>query len=235
VAKPGTLRVAAEGPARRGNDRVHRVTREKPCDRFEVERKELRPIREYDVVLESTRVADSYGLVSVNGVRYSVPAEFARRPVTVQCRPATVTFLADGTTIVSHRNALYGVRLVQLDAHLPPKPKPQHERFVQLGTSIVDRYGAIGSQYVELVEKKAPHAPLAILREVLDRHEEYGSLTVCGALASLVQFSIVKRGMLSTLCQRFGGTPKVVDAAHCAFPHIDVERRSLAVYDEVAA
>jgi hypothetical protein len=213
VAKPGTLRVAAEGPARRGNDRVHRVTREKPCDRFEVERKELRPIREYDVVLESTRVADSYGLVSVNGVRYSVPAEFARRPVTVQCRPATVTFLADGTTIVSHRNALYGVRLVQLDAHLPPKPKPQHERFVQLGTSIVDRYGAIGSQYVELVEKKAPHAPLA----------------------SLVQFSIVKRGMLSTLCQRFGGTPKVVVAAHCAFPHIDVERRSLAVYDEVAA
>jgi AcrR family transcriptional regulator len=84
---------------------------------------------DYDIVLESTRVADSYGLVSVNGVRYSVPAEYARRSVTLQSRPATVTFLVDGAAVAEHRNAPYGVRLVQVESHLPPRQRSSHERF----------------------------------------------------------------------------------------------------------
>jgi hypothetical protein len=220
---------------RRGNDRVHRITRERPCDRFEVECKELKPLAQYDVVLESTRVADSYGLVSVNGVRYSVPAEFARRSLTVQLRPSGINFIIDGILIANHRNAPYGVRLVQLESHLPAPVKSRHERFAQLGDAIIERYGSIGVRYVELVERKAPHAPIAFLREVLERHDEYGSSTVSGALESLLQFSVIKRGTLSTLCQRFGGTPKILIGTSANVPHVEVERRSLSVYDEVAA
>jgi transposase len=220
---------------RRGNDRVHRITREKPCDRFEVERKELRSLRDYDIVLESTRVVDSYGLVSVNGVRYSVPAEYARRPITLQLRPTSLAFLVDGNVIANHRNAPYGVRLVQLDSHLPSRQKSRHERFAQLGEAIVERYGMLGQRYVDLVEQKAPHAPIATLREVLDRHAEYGDSTVAGALESLLQFSVIKRGTLTTLCQRFGGTPNIDTGASTRIPDVDVERRSLSFYDEVAA
>jgi transposase len=220
---------------RRGNDRVHRVTREKPCDRFEVERKKLHPLRDYDIALESTRIADSYGLVSVNGVRYSVPAEYARCPVTLQSRPTTVTFLVDGAIIANHRNAPYGVRLVQVESHLPPRQKSTHEKFAQLGDAIIERYGTSGGRYVDLVEQKAPHAPLAILREVLERHEEYGPSTVISALESLLEFSIIKRGMLTTLCQRFGGTPNIDTRKSTRIPDVDVERRSLSFYDEVAA
>jgi transposase len=220
---------------RRGNDRVHRITREKPCDRFAIEQKELHPLRDYDIVLESTRVADSYGLVSVNGVRYSVPAEYARRSVTLQSRPATVTFLVDGAAVAEHRNAPYGVRLVQVESHLPPRQRSSHERFAHLGDAIIKRYGAIGRRYVDLVEQKAPHAPLAILGEVLERHDEFGESTVAGALASLLQFSIIKRGTLTTLCQRFGGTPKIATGTRMQIPQVEVQRRSLSFYDEAAA
>lgn len=218
----------------RANVRVHRITRERPCDRFTIERKALRPLQEYDVVLESSRVADAYGLVSLDGVRYSVPSQCARRPVLVQSRAKGVTLIVDGQTVATHTYAAHGIRLVQDPLHLPARPQPRHERFAQLGEAIADRLGEPGRRYVEAVESKAPHAPLVLLREVLERVDDYGTCVVTAAVESLLQFSIVKRGMLSTLCHRFGGTPRVAAAA-AALPHIDVEQRSLAVYDGAAA
>jgi transposase len=219
----------------RANVRVHRVTRERPCDRFAVEGAALKPLPVYDIVLEGTRVADAYGLVSVDGVRYSVPARLARRIVTLQRRASGVTFIADGEIVAVHAYAAYGVRLVQDPQHLPPPAKPQHERFVALGDAIVERLGERGRRYVAAVEARAPHAPLALLREVLERYDEYGETAVSVAIESLLHFSIVKRGTLSTLCYRFGGTPQLGVAQTSSLPFVEVERRSLSAYDVVAA
>ncbi len=220
----------------RANSRVHRITRERPCDRFTIERQALKAVREYDVVLEASRVADAYALVSFNGVRYSVPAKHARKAVTLQCRPEHLTFIIDGTIVAQHAYPTYGVRLVQNSQHLPPPPSPRHERFAQLGEAIVDRLGEVGRRYVEAIEHKAPHAPLALLREVLERHDEYGAAIVNGSIESLLQFAVVKRGTLTTLCHRFGGTPRVaLPAMASSLPHVDVELRSLASYDVAVA
>ena len=219
----------------RANQRVHRITRERPCDRFTVERNALQPLRAYDVVLEATRVADAYGLVSVDGVRYSVPAKHARRAVLLQCRRDRLTFIIEGEIVAQHAYAAHGIRLVQHPEHMPPPPKPRHERFTQLGDAISNRLGESGRRYVAAVEHKAPHAPLALLREVLERADEYGVETVSAALESLLQFTIVKRGTLSSLCHRFGGTPRIVTPALTTFPHVDVEQRPLSVYDGAAA
>jgi hypothetical protein len=70
---------------------------------------------------------------------------------------------------------------------------------------------------------------------VLERHDEFGESTVAGALASLLQFSIIKRGTLTTLCQRFGGTPKIATGTIMQIPQVEVQRRSLSFYDEAAA
>jgi transposase len=219
----------------RANQRVHRVTRERPCDRFTFERNALASMRAYDVVLEVSRVADAYGLVSVDGVRYSVPAQHARRAVLLQCRPDRLTFIIAGEIVAQHAYAAYGIRLVQNPEHLPPRPQPRHERFAQLGEAIRKRLGQSGHRYIAAVEQKAPHAPLALLREVLERADEYGPSTVTAAIDSLLQFSIVKRGMLSTLCHRFGGTPRIDTSATTSFVHIDVEQRPLSVYDAAVA
>lgn len=219
----------------RANTRTHRITRERPCDRFVIERQALQPLTDYDVMLEQPRVADAYALVSVDGVRYSVPATYARRPLILQRRPENLTFLVDGIAVAQHLYAKAGQRLVQDQAHLPPAPKPRHERFAQLGDAIVDRFGELGRRYVLAVERRAPHAPLALLNEVLEREKEYGVALVGSALESLVQFGIVKRGALSRLCYRFGKAPQLQTTTTAALPHIEVEQRSLAVYDEVAA
>ena len=220
---------------KRANRRVHRITRERPCDRFEIERKALRAVPAYDILLEEKRIADAYALVSFKGARYSVPPQYARRPVTVQCRPEHLSFVIDGEIIAVHQRAAADVRLVQKSEHLPPKPQPRHERFHQLGCAVVEHFGELGERYVAAVEKRAPYAPLAILREVIERENEYEHSVVAAGMDSLLQFGVIKHGVLSTLCYRFGAIPKLPPISIRQLPHFDVEQRSLAIYDEVAA
>ena len=186
-------------------------------------------------MLEDSRVADAYGLVSVDEVRYSVPARFARRSVTVQRRAVGVSFVVDGEIVATHAYPAYGVRLVQNREHLPPPASPRHERFVYLGDAIVERLGERGRRYVAAVEHQASHAPLALLREVLKRYDEYGETAVAVAIESLLHFAVVKRGTLSKLCHRFGGTPQINVPPAASLPLVEVERRPLTAYDVVAA
>ncbi len=85
----------------RANVRVHRITRERPCDRFAIERQSLRPLPAYDLVIEEPRVADPYALVSVDGVRYSIPPAFARQRLILQRRPDDLTFIVGGVPAVT--------------------------------------------------------------------------------------------------------------------------------------
>jgi transposase len=220
---------------KRANRRVHRVTAERPCDRLTTERASLKPLAQYDIKLEENRVADAYGRVSCDGVRYSVPPAYARQGVVMQRRPDGLTFLVDGTAIARHAWARPGVREVQLPEHLPPKPQPRHARFEDLGDRVVDSFGELGRSYVDAVERRAPHAPLAILREVCEREAEFGRPTVAAAIESLLQFNVIKRGILSRLCYRFGAVPQVTVTPHRPLPDVTVERRDLATYDGPAA
>ena len=144
-------------------------------------------------------------------------------------------FVLDGQVLAVHQRAVAGKRLVQNTEHLPPKPQPRHERFEQLGSAVVERFGDLGERYVAAVEKRAPHAPLAILREVIERENEYEPSVVAAGMDSLLRFGIIKHGVLSTLCYRFGATPKLPKISVGQLPQIDVEQRSLSIYDEAAA
>jgi hypothetical protein len=221
--------------AKRANSRVHRVTAQRPCDRLTTERALLMPLVAFDVMLEENRVADAYALVGCDGVRYSVPPQYARQAVVMQRRPDGLTFVADGAVLVRHAWAKPGVRLVQLPEHLPPKPRPRHERFVSLGDRVAESFGELGRRYVDAVERRAPHAPLAILREVCEREAEFGRPIVAAVIENLLQFKVIKRGTLSRLCYRFGTLPKLDMTAPSRLPDIIVERRDLALYDGPAA
>jgi len=220
---------------KRANRRVHRVTAQRPCDRLTTERALLMPLATYDIVLEEQRVADAYALVSCDGVRYSVPSEYARKPVVMQRRQDGLTFLVDGAVIARHAWAKPGIRLVQLPEHLPPKPQPRHERFAALGDRVAESFGELGRRYVEAVEHRAPHAPLAVLREVCESETQFGRPIVAAVIESLLQFNIIKRGTLSRLCYRFGTVPQLNVSPNSGFPNIEVERRDLAAYDGPAA
>ncbi len=218
----------------RANRRIHRVTRERPCDRFAIEQAALGVVREYDIMLEDTRVADPYALVAVEGVRYSIPSMYPRRNVTVQFRPNGLRFLVDGAIVAAHGYAKPGQRLVQDPAHLPPPPRPKHQAFTDLADAVAERFGEVGRSYAEAIERAAPHAPLALLREVLDRGGEYGDPLVSAALETLLSFAVVKRGMLSRLCERFGAVPVVDVSSLAVVPNVEVEHRSLSAYEAAA-
>jgi hypothetical protein len=106
---------------------------------------------------------------------------------------------------------------------------------VHLGDLLIDHFGQLGRSYVDLVETTAPHAPLALLREALEREREYGGELVSAVLESVVQYRIVKRGAVSKLCHRFGSSPRIeLTPLGTSIPHIEVERRPLSIYDEVS-
>ena len=71
----------------RANRRIHRTTGEMPQSRLAYEQTLLKAVPEYDLMLEEPRVADAYGLVRYRGVRYSVPATYARCPSSCNCAP----------------------------------------------------------------------------------------------------------------------------------------------------
>jgi transposase len=217
----------------RANRRIHRSTGEMPQSRLAHEQTLLKAVPEYDLVIEEPRVADAYGLVRYRAVRYSVPEEIARMPVMLQLRRDGLTIVANGKAVARHKYAPLGITLVQDPAHLPKRVAPRHHHFDELGQHVAREFGELGRSYVALVEKRAPHAPLAVLREVLDRHDEFGRDVVAPILEQLVGAGIAKRHLLSQLCYRRRRIPRL-SRRSSRIPVIAVEQRSLSVYDQVA-
>ena len=100
---------------------------------------------------------------------------------------------------------------------------------------MIEAFGELGRRYVDEVERRAPHAPLAILREILERQAEFDKPIVAASLESLLQFKVIQRGKLSKLCYRFGAIPTLSMPAVQNCPDVDVDHRALCVYDEATA
>ena len=217
----------------RANRRIHRAIGEMPESRLASEQTLLNIVPEYDLVLEEPRVADAYGLVRYRKVRYSLPEEHARMPVIVQLRVDGLSIVVGGKSVRRHQYAPIGVSLMQDPADLPKPIKPRHDRFSELARQVAREFGDVGRRYADFIEKRAPHAPLAILREVLDRHDEFGRDVVAPILQQLVGAGVVKRNLLTQLCYRRRRVPRLRQrAGH--IPAIVVEQRPLADYDRVA-
>jgi transposase len=217
----------------RANRRIHRGTGEMPQSRHALEQTLLKPVPEYDLIIEEPRIADAYGLVRYRGVRYSVPEDYARLPVILQLRPDGLSIAANGSVVARYAYAPPGVYLVQNPAHLPKPIQPRHERFAELTRQVTREFGELGAQYAALVEKRAPHAPLAVLREVLDRHDDFGREIVEPILQQLVDIGVARRGLLSMICYRRRRIPRLRHRSG-EIPAVMVEQRSLTVYDQVA-
>ena len=86
------------------NLRVHRELGERPADRFEDERGALRPLpaADYDSAVVATVTASSQFRVSLDTNRYSVPAEYAGRRLSMRRTPERVEFFHEHRLIASH-------------------------------------------------------------------------------------------------------------------------------------
>jgi transposase len=83
--------------------RVHGTTHERPIDRFAAEAPALQPLRVVSVLpLPRSRQVPSDALVHVDTHRYSVPAAYVGRTVTVRVDAGMVAFVCDGLEIARH-------------------------------------------------------------------------------------------------------------------------------------
>jgi len=86
------------------NLRTHRELSERPVDRFEDERRALKPLpaADYDSAVWSAVTANSQFRVTLDTNRYSVPAEYAGRRLSMRRTPDKVEFFHEHRLIASH-------------------------------------------------------------------------------------------------------------------------------------
>jgi hypothetical protein len=170
------------------NVRVHARTRERPVDRFEKERARLRALPElrYDTDDVEHRVVTSHARVNYDGNRYSVPPEYARKPVTVRaCRNRVVVF-QDGHEIASHARCIERGQIICMDDHrLAAVNMRRRDRHNAIETDFFTLGAEARQFHLKLLEN--PVKPAVHLRKILGLARLYGKADVLAAIKKAVQ------------------------------------------------
>jgi hypothetical protein len=74
-----------------------------------------------------------------------------------------------------------------------------------------------------------------LLREVIASIEQFPEIIVRRSIETLLEFGVVKRGKLESLCYRYGAQEVVERAPLPLAAFAEVEQRALRSYDEVYA
>jgi len=101
------------------NVRVHASTRERPVDRFQQERARLRPLPAilFDTDEVASAVVSPHARIEFDGNRYSVPPQFARKPVTVRANRDELRLLYEGQVVAQHVRSYERRQLIILPDH----------------------------------------------------------------------------------------------------------------------
>lgn len=170
------------------NVRIHDSTRERPIDRFEKERPHLRPLPNlpYDTDDIVTVVGNSHARVRFDTNRYSVPPEFARKPLTLRADDNWVVVIHAGREVARHQRS-FQKRQVIVD--------PQHRQAAlacrkrSLAREIEARFDDLGpeAKAFRVALLKSPVRPSVHLRKILDLVRLYGRAEVLAAIAKAVE------------------------------------------------
>jgi len=171
------------------NVRIHGETRERPVDRFESERAHLRPLptNPVDIGAVHTVRASNRFRVILETNRYSVPAEYASRQLTLKAYPDRICVYSQEKLIARHRRSYdrYG------DFEDPDHPRElleqrrsaraqrQLARFLSLA-SVAETY------YAELAARR--FNPRHHVKKILALSEIYSTEAVARALEDACHF-----------------------------------------------
>jgi transposase len=101
------------------NARLHESTRERPLDRFEQERKLLRPLPAipFDTDEVVPAVVSPHARVAFDGNRYSAPPQFVRKPLTLRASRDELRLLHEGQVVARHVRSYERGQLLVLPDH----------------------------------------------------------------------------------------------------------------------
>lgn len=218
------------------NARIHGETRERPIERFEAERASLRPLPPNDVDIGSVHTvrASNRFRVTFQTNRYSVPAEYASRRLTLKAYPDRICLYHQDKLIARHRRSYdrHG------DFEDPDHPKAlleqrrsaraqrQLARFLAL-TPLAHTY------YAELAARR--FNPRHHVNKIVALSEIYGTEAVASALEDACHFQAFGSDYIANLLETRARALPEPSALHLTrrsdLLELDLPEPDLSLYD----
>jgi transposase len=172
------------------NPRLHETTHERPLDRFEQERTLLRPLPaipfDSDEIVPA--VVSPQARIAFDGNRYSVPPQFARRPLTVRARRDELRLLHEGQVVAQHVRSYERGQVLVLPEHqlavLALRQRPRQQALAQA----FDAWGPAARAF-HLHLDRQPIKTGVHLRRLLRLAQLYGRTEVLAAMARAVELA----------------------------------------------
>jgi transposase len=222
------------------NVRLHGTTRERPVDRFELEKDKLQtlPSKPYDTAVFRPVTPNRQGLVHFDVNRYSVPTVFAGKLLTLKATVHQVDFFDGPRPLASHRRCYEKHRVIEDPTHykdlLATRKKARASRVQSDFLTLAPECSA----YLSGLAQAELNLP-AHLEKIMDLAGLYGKTEVAGAVAHALKFRAFGAGYIQRIIHqrrtaRDMPEPRpIVLSKKPDWNRLAVERTDLALYDEL--
>jgi transposase len=234
---------AAIGPAAThwletvANGRIHGETRKKPLELFEQERSSLLrlPVNDFDIATVSQQRASSQFRITLDTNRYSVPAEYAGRRLTVKTYPDRLCIYTEDQLIARHPRSYDRHQ----DFEDPDHPKALlAQRKKARDQKIFMRFLALSPKadlYYRKLEDRRMN-PLGHVRKIVALSEIYGDEPVARALEDAFYFEAFSCEYITNLLEQRARLQTEPAALHLTrrqdLLDLSLEHPDLSIYAE---
>jgi transposase len=172
------------------NVRRHETTRERPIDRFQRERTQLRPLPAvpFDTDEIVPAVVTPHARIEFDGNRYSTPPPWVRRPVVIRANRDAVRVLHEGQVVAQHVRSYERGQLIVLPDHRLAALAQRHR---SRGSALEQEFDALGpeARQFHLQLKSQPVKTGAHLRRLLGLARLYGVVELRSALTRALELA----------------------------------------------
>lgn len=222
------------------NVRLHGTTRERPLDRFQIEKPLLQslPAVDYDCAIVVSLRSSSQALVTFQTNRYSVPYRHADKTLTLKATGQTICIYDGPELLATHARSYEKYRVIE---------KPEHyagllaQRKKARAAKRVEEFLALGPVCVEYLKGLlAAELNLAAhLDKILECVRDFGKPEALAAIAHALQFgaygaAYVRNILLQRRSARGQSAPRpVILTKKPDWANVAVEETDLGLYDEL--
>ena len=218
------------------NQRLHGETRQRPIERFEQEKTHLHPMPEYpyDIATVHTVRASNRFRVTFDTNRYSVPAEYASRRLTLKSYPDRLCLYHDNKLIARHPRSYDRHRDFEDPDHpralLAQRRSARHQKLLQRFLALSPKAESYYAQ-LELRRLNARHH----IHKIIALSEIYGIEATARALEDACAFEAFSCEYVANLLESRARTLPEPAALHLArrsdLLELELPEPDIALYD----
>jgi transposase len=182
------------------NVRVHHTTKERPVDRWDKERGQLRPLPQLPLDTDeiASAVVTPHARIKFDGNRYSVPPELARKTVMIRADAAQLRVFHQGCEVARHDRCQERGQLIVQTAHQLAALKQRRRVRAHQVEEMFDALGPLAQAFhVQLCQR--PVKTVVHLRRVLRLVRLYGRQEVLAALGQALQYQTYDAAYVETI------------------------------------